>query len=181
VSGLGDGEPTYKRDSLSGESLTCRYARKRLLTCSFTTGDYGRFRGGSDQAGIPLESEPYVGGMEQPPADLWAEAMKVAPPGSDFLRELRASQGDVEGRGVYTSGESIWRPTDIAARYGYRWDEGERRFRRSWASRKRVVVGALLGLGAFGLNLFGSTVGTALANGAAIAMAYVALVSVPRH
>jgi hypothetical protein len=52
-----------------------------------------------------------------------------------MFEEVRAARSDLEGRGVLRSGMTAEKADHLTAKYGYRWDQGSKTYRRTLRSR----------------------------------------------
>jgi hypothetical protein len=76
--------------------------------------------------------------VSEEPFEDWRKilaAEMAAPKGSVMFDEVRAARSDLEGRGVLRSGMTAEKADHLAAKYGYRWDQGSKTYRRTLRSR----------------------------------------------
>jgi hypothetical protein len=88
--------------------------------------------------------------MEKAPTpyrDAWSglQALIDKDPDGEMAALAAITEGALEERGVWASGQSAIRARQVAAAYGYRWDENRKRFYRPWHAHALPIIGALFG------------------------------------
>ena len=109
--------------------------------------------------------------------DLWAEAGRVAPLGSDFEAELSTAKTDFVARGVWQSGFAAAAPLRIAARHGFHFDLDRKCFRRPFWHRSTPIAAATIAAATavFAVSMIGGHVAGSVANAVAVGGAAAAL------
>jgi predicted nucleotide-binding protein len=74
------------------------------------------------------------------PAKVWRALRDVADEFSPLDRAIRATTGDLEVRGMFSSGQSIIQAFELASDFGFEWVENEDRFQRKTLTQQTSVA-----------------------------------------